>query len=91
MSDLRFSCLKMLQNWQDLEEYDREIRSKWGTRAEGMLSLEQIEKEAEDKLAASGQTFNEQWQGELKHYSREIATKAGYDWTFDARARGSTE
>ena len=38
----------MLQNWQDLEEWDKQIRSRWGTRAEGALSLEEIQKEAED-------------------------------------------
>ena len=80
MADLRYNCLKMLQNWHDLVEYDADIKRRWGTRGAGILQSEEIQKEAEEQVEAEKKVFDEKWQHELQYHARQKAGETGWKW-----------
>ena len=80
MADLRYNCLKMLQNWHDLVAYDEEVRKNWGYTQEGRLDSAQIQKDAEEKIEAEKYNFHQDWQTELKHAATERAQASNWKW-----------
>ena len=80
MADLRYNCLKMLQNWHELVAYDADIKKRWGTRHAGILESEEIQREAEERVEAEQYIFNTDWQKELKHIAEQKAQASGWRW-----------
>ena len=80
MADLRYNCLKMLQNWHDLVAHDEEVRKNWGYTQEGRLDSAQIQKDAEEKIEAEKYNFHQDWQTELKHAATERAQASNWKW-----------